>query len=313
MIVVTFTAHRGVAYPRSALASPELRILPYYFCRDDIFVYSVDESFIDVTPYLTLYKKTPRDIATFMLKEICKRLGLPATCGIGTNLYLAKIALDIMAKHAPDRIGELTEKTFKETLWHHRPLTDFWRIGPGTQRTLHNMGIFDMARVAACPFPKLRKKFGIDACILYDHAYGREPTTIAEIKAYKPKTKSVSNGQVLLRDYSYAEALTILKEMADQLALELVEREVITESVTMYIGYSMRPGIVIPASGGTARFPEPTSSSTNIARALVKLYHHTPEPFLRVFAIYELSIPCASSARSDKPATGYKDLLSHPV
>ena len=249
-----------------------------YFCKDDIFVYSIDESFIDVTPYLTLYKKTPRDIATFMLKEICKRLGLPATCGIGTNLYLAKIALDIMAKHAPDRIGELTEKTFKETLWHHRPLTDFWRIGPGTQRNLHNMGIFDMAGVAACPFPKLRKKFGIDACILYDHAYGREPTTIAEIKAYKPKTKSVSNGQVLLRDYSCAEALTILKEMADQLALELVEREVITESVTMYIGYSMRPGIVIPASGGTARFPEPTSSSTTIARALVKLYHQIVYP-----------------------------------
>ncbi len=244
-----------------------------YFCKDDIFVYSIDESFIDVTPYLVLYKKPPREIAIFMLKEIDKRLGLPASCGIGTNLYLAKIALDITAKHTPNRIGELTEQTFKETLWHHRPLTDFWRIGPGTQRTLHNMGIFDMAGVAACPFPKLRKKFGIDACILYDHAYGREPTTIAEIKAYKPKTKSVSNGQVLLRDYSFKEALTILREMADELALELVAREVITESVTMYIGYSMRPGVVIPASGGTIRFPEPTSSSSAITKALVALYH----------------------------------------
>ncbi len=246
-----------------------------YFCRDDIFVYSIDESFIDVTPYLKLYRKTPRSIAAFMLKEIDNRLGLPATCGIGTNLYLAKIALDLTAKHAPNGIGELTEETFKETLWHHRPLTDFWRIGPGTQRTLNNMGIFDMAGIAACPFPRLRKKFGIDACILYDHAYGREPTTIAKIKAYKPKTKSVSNGQVLLRDYSYTEALTILKEMADQLALELVEREVITESVTMYIGYSMRPSIVIPASGGTVRFPEPTSSSLAITKALVTLYHET--------------------------------------
>ncbi len=244
-----------------------------YFCKDDIFVYSIDESFIDVTPYLRLYKKKPREIASFMLKEIDKRLGLPASCGIGTNLYLAKIALDITAKHTTDRIGELTEQTFKELLWHPRPLTDFWRIGPGTQRSLHNMGIFDMAGVAACPFQKLRRKFGIDACILYDHAYGREPTTIAEIKAYKPKTKSVSNGQVLLRDYSFKEALTILREMADELALELVAREVITESVTMYIGYSMKTGMVIPASGGTIRFPEPTSSSRAITKALVALYH----------------------------------------
>ena len=249
-----------------------------YFCKDDIFVYSIDESFIDVTPYLVLYKKPPREIATFMLKEIDKRLGLPASCGIGTNLYLAKIALDITAKHAPDRIGELTEETFKNTLWHHRPLSDFWRIGPGTQRTLHNMGIFDMAGVAACPFPKLRKKFGIDACILYDHAYGREATTIAEIKAYKPKTKSVSNGQVLLRDYSYMEALTILREMSDELALELIARELVTDSFTMYVGYSMRPGMTIPSSGGTARLPEPTSSGMAIAKALVALYHKIVNP-----------------------------------
>ena len=186
-----------------------------YFSKEDIFVYSVDEAFIDLTGYRMIYKRTPRETAKFLLREIERRLGLPATCGIGTNLYLAKIALDIQAKHAPDRIGALDEQTFRQTLWHHQPLTDFWRIGPGIARRLQRLGLRDMGAIAHAPFRKLRQAFGIDACILYDHAWGREPTTLAEIRAYRPATHSVATSQILPRDYTFQEGRIALIEMAD--------------------------------------------------------------------------------------------------
>lgn len=181
-----------------------------YFCKNDIFVYSVDEAFIDITGYTAMYHKTPREMARFLLGEIERRLGLPATCGIGTNLYLAKIALDITAKHAPDRIGALDESSFRATLWDHTPLTDFWRIGHGIERRLLRMGLRTMGDIAHAPYKAIRKAFGIDGYLLYDHAWGREPTTIAEIHAYRPETQSVSEGQVLLRDYNYTEARIVL-------------------------------------------------------------------------------------------------------
>jgi len=246
-----------------------------YFSPDDIFVYSVDEAFIDVTGYLRLYRKTPREIAVFLLHQIEEELGLPATCGIGTNLYLAKIALDITAKHAPDRIGELTEKTFCKTMWRHRPITDFWRIKRGVQRRLHRLGIGDMYGVAHTPLPILQKAFGIDAVILQDHAWGREPTTIAEIKAYKPVSRSISVGQVLLRDYDYDGALLVVREMADQLAQELLWRHEITDTLNFYIGYSRHDGIAPAPAGGTVRLSEWTHSRTLVTDALVQAYRAT--------------------------------------
>ena len=246
-----------------------------YFSADDIFVYSVDEAFIDVTGYLTMYHTTPRKLAVFLLRSIENELGFPASCGIGTNLYLAKIALDITAKHAPDRIGELTESSFCETLWHHQPITDFWRIKKGTQRRLNRIGIVDMYGVAHCPLPILKKSFGIDAKILFEHAWGREPTTIADIKAYRPATHSVSVGQVLLKDYDYEGALLVVREMADQLAQELLRRHVLTKCLHFYIGYSHHEGISPPPAAGTLQLPEWTHSHTLVTDALVQAYQRT--------------------------------------
>lgn len=249
-----------------------------YFSKEDIFVYSVDEAFIDLTGYRMIYKRTARETAKFLLREIERRFGLPATCGIGTNLYLAKIALDIQAKHAPDRIGALDEQTFRQTLWHHQPLTDFWRIGPGIARRLQRLGLRDMSAIAHAPFRKLRQSFGIDACILYDHAWGREPTTLAEIRAYRPATHSVATSQILPRDYTFQEARIALIEMADQLALDLTARRVVTKSVTLGIGYSRQQDLPLPPSGGTARLPESTNASSRLTAALLDLYQADVSP-----------------------------------
>ena len=193
--------HYIMATPRMQLylnyAAEIYSIYLDYFCKDDIFVYSVDEAFIDIIGYTTIYHLSPKEMAKFLLGEIERRLGLPATCGIGTNLYLAKIALDITAKHAPDRIGMLDESAFRATLWNHTPLTDFWRIGHGIERRLLRMGLRTMGDIAHAPYKAIRKAVGIDGYLLYDHAWGREPTTIAEIHAYRPETQSVSEGQVL--------------------------------------------------------------------------------------------------------------------
>ena len=199
-----------------------------YFSKDDVYVYSIDECFIDITPYLNIYKKTPREMAEFLLKEISRKIGIRASCGIGTNLYLTKIALDITAKKADDFIGELNQETFKETLWNHQPLTDFWRIGPGTQRTLNNIGIYTMGQIAWASEEKLYEVFGIDAELLIDHAWGIEPVTIADIKEYQPKSNSISQGQVLAKDYSYKQAEIIVKEMMDLFSLQLVDKQLYT-------------------------------------------------------------------------------------
>lgn len=242
-----------------------------YLSKDDIFVYSIDEAFLDITSYIPLYGKSPKELAQFLLHQIWNRLYLPATCSIGTNLYLAKIALDIVAKHSPDYIGELSELTFKETLWHHRPLTDFWRIGKGTERRLHSLGIYDMAGVASSSYDKLKKVFGVDAAILYDHAWGREPTTITDIKNYRPKARSVSVNQVLLRDYSGDEALLIVVEMAEQLALELTRRRSVAQTFTLFIGFSMRVRTVPPVHA-SFRLYKATDSQKLITDHLVTLY-----------------------------------------
>lgn len=242
-----------------------------YFSSDDIHVYSIDEAFMDTTNYLKLYNKTPKQIGQMIMSDIYRTTGITASCGVGTNLYLAKIALDISAKHAPDHIGELTEQSFRDTLWNHLPLTDFWRIGKGTEKRLNDLGIRTMHDITEYNYDVLYNKFGIDAELLIDHAWGKETTTMNDIKNYHSKDHSLSKGQVLLRDYDYEEALLVVKEMADLLCLDMVDKKVVTESITMYIGYSHIHGI--PGSSGTAKYITATSSPMQILPELERLYY----------------------------------------
>ena len=255
-----------------------------YFSKDDIHVYSIDEAFMDVTGYLPLYGCTARELGERIRQDVLDEVGIPATCGIGPNLYLAKLALDITAKHSPDFFGELDADSFREQLWNHEPLTDFWRIGRGTARRLHELGIRTMGELALYPRPeRLYDEFGIDAEILIDHAWGYEPVTIADIKAYEPKSRSITNAQVLGCDYVYDDALLVAKEMADASALDLVAKRCTADSVTLLVRYgreTTRSGQYDPAdrrnytpdANGTARFPSPTNSRDAIVKAVVSLF-----------------------------------------
>lgn len=255
-----------------------------YIAKEDIHVYSIDEAFMDVTDYLTLYGMTARQLGRKLLDDIYTRLGIRATCGIGPNLYLTKVALDITAKHAKDFIGELTEETYRETLWNHRPLTDFWRVGKGTARRLENAGIYTMGDIARADEDFLYHLLGIDAELLIDHAWGREPVTIADIKAYRAQTSCLSSGQVLARPYSYEEGVLIVKEMADLLCLELVDKKLVTRSVTLHIGYDNRQG-ADPAHG-TIRLDDETSADLVIVPAVEKLYKQILNPALSIKRIH---------------------------
>ncbi len=241
-----------------------------YISPEDIHVYSIDESFIDVTPYLNKYRKTPKEMAEWFMGLIWDEVGIRATAGVGTNLYVTKIALDIISKHAPDFIGVLDEESYREKLWDHQPLTDFWRIGPGTARTLAQLGIYTMRQIAMFDEDTLYRKFGIDAELLIDHAWGRETTTMADIKSYTPDTKSLSQGQVLMRDYSFDEGRVVIREMAEQLALDLVEKSLLTESVTIYAGYSN--ALNVRHAGGTAKMPVPTNSASMLTSGVLEVY-----------------------------------------
>ena len=213
-----------------------------YFSPDDIHVYSVDEVFIDVTPYLALYGKTPRELAVGLINMVRRETGICATAGIGTNLFLAKVALDVTAKHTPDNIGELDEERYKCLIWPHRPITDIWGIGPGIARRLAELGAHDMGGVALLPEQVLYKEFGINAELLIDHAWGIEPCTMAEIHAYRPRAHSMGSGQVLMRDYGFEEARTVLREMVDNLALELVDKALVCGHVSLFVGYAHERG-----------------------------------------------------------------------
>ena len=213
-----------------------------YLSPDDIFVYSIDEAFMDVTGYLSRYRKNPREMAVFLMDRISSEIGVRATAGIGTNLYLAKIALDITAKHSPDFIGFLDEKSFVEKLWDHRPLTDFWRIGRGTEAKLNRYGIFTMRQIAHAPEDLLYKLFGIDAELMIDHAWGRESVTLSDIQAYRPKNNSVCSGQVLMRDYGFSEAMVVCKEMGVDVALQLEGKKKKCQCIMLGVGMAGRSG-----------------------------------------------------------------------
>lgn len=245
-----------------------------YFAKEDIHVYSIDEVFIDATNYLKMYNMTPVELAQTIIKDIFKTYGITATAGIGTNMYLAKIALDITAKHSSSNIGYLDEEKYKKELWHHKPLTDFWQIGNGIERRLNKMRIFDMYDIAHTEPKKLYKEFGVNAEYLIDHSCGKESCTIADIKAYKPKTNSISNSQILFEDYSFEKARLVLKEMVELGSLRLVESNLVTDTVQLYIGYSKD---VIKATGGTQKITICTNVYSELLKAFLSLYDRTTD------------------------------------
>lgn len=269
-----------IATPRMKLyidyAAKIYSIYLRYVAKEDIHVYSIDEVFLDVTGYLPLYCKTPREMAKLLMGVILEETGIRATCGIGTNLYLAKIALDITAKHARDFIGELTEDSYRETLWNHRPLTDFWRIGPGTAKRLEQLCIYTMGQVAHTSEALLYRHFGIDAELLIDHAWGREPVTIADIHAYHSKTNCLTSGQVLMRDYPAADGELIVKEMMDLLCLDMVDQNLVTASVTLQVGYGSKWGREF--TKGTVSVHRPTNSDTIWLPEISALYGRIVNP-----------------------------------
>ena len=251
-----------------------------YAAKEDIHVYSIDEAFFDVTDYLPLYQVNARQLAVLIMEDVYKRTGITATAGIGTNLYLAKIALDITAKHAEDHIGCLDEESFREKLWRHKPLTDFWRIGAGTVRRLNEMGISTMEGVAHANEEMLYRRFGIDAELLIDHAWGRETVTMPDIKNYRPETSSLSSGQVLPRDYSFEECRLVVKEMTDALCLALTEKGVLTESLTLDIGYSNE--LNAAHAHGTASLRTPSNTYRAMVAPVMELYERIVNPRLPI-------------------------------
>ncbi|MCI8557332.1 MAG: DNA repair protein [Lachnospiraceae bacterium] len=260
-----------------------------YIAKEDIHVYSIDEAFFDVTHYLSLYQLSARELAEKIMDDVFWTTGITATTGIGTNLYLAKIALDITAKHTRDHIGYLDEELYQKTLWNHRPLTDFWRIGSGTVRRLNSAGIQTMGDIAHADEDFLYRMFGVDAELLIDHAWGRESTTMEDIKAYKPQNSSLSSGQVLARDYSFEECRLIVKEMTDELCLTMAEKKVVTQSVSLMIGYSN--ALQLKHSTGTASMTVTTNAYSVIIPYVLALYERIAK---QDKPIRRLSVSCNS-------------------
>ena len=246
-----------VAPPRMALyieySTRIYNIYLKYIAPEDIHVYSIDEVFIDATNYLNTYNFSARELATEMILDVFKTIGITATAGIGTNLYLSKIAMDIQAKHIPAdnngiRIAELNEMSYRRSLWSHRPLTDFWRVGKGYARKLEEHGLFTMGDIARCSLGSsadchnedlLYKLFGINAELLIDHAWGWEPCTMADIKAYRPNTNSIGSGQVLHCAYTFDKAKLIVREMTDLMVLDLVDKRLVTDQLVLTVGYDI--------------------------------------------------------------------------
>ncbi|MDE6535848.1 MAG: DNA methylase [Muribaculaceae bacterium] len=281
-----------------------------YISKEDLYVYSVDEVFIDATPYLQLYGISAVELARKIVRDISRFTGITATAGVGTNMYLCKIAMDIMAKKMPPdengvRVAELNEMTYREQLWEHQPLTDFWRLGAGTARRLAQFGMFTMGDIARCSIdnePLLYRQFGVNAEFLIDHAWGYEPVTMAEVKAYRPATHSLSSGQVLTEAYSAAKARIVALEMIDSLSLKLIDHQLLTDQITLTISYDheniLNPeirarytgkikadhyGRPVPVhSHGTTNFRRPTSAGSELAGAIGELFDRIVNPLLLI-------------------------------
>ena len=255
-----------------------------YISREDIHVYSIDEYFIDITPYTNLYKKTPRQLAQLLLDAVLDATHIYATVGIGTNLFLAKIALDILAKHAPDFIGYLDENLFKEQIWHHQPITDIWQIGSGIANRLRKFGAFDLHGITQVPEHKLYKEFGVNAELLIDHAWGRESCTIADIHAYRPSKHSLSQSQILLRNYTADEARLPMREMVESLVLELLQIKAVTKCIHVHIGYAAED---VKSTGGSRTLAHYTDSFQELCPAVLALFdkYKRPHELIRRIAV----------------------------
>ena len=243
-----------------------------YLSAEDIHVYSIDECFIYLSPYLSLYRKTPKELTKMLMDEIFNRFGICATGGIGTNMFLAKIALDIQAKHKPDNIAFLDEEKFKEEMWHHTPITDFWNIGKGTARRLEKKMIYDLYGVAHCEPAVLYKEFGVNAEYLIDHAWGRESCTMKNLQNYHSKTHSISNSQILFEDYCYNDAMIVMLEMVEFLSLKLVESQCLCKSISLFIRYSK--DCRMPTGGGR-KLPQATDSYQILEGYFLELFKRT--------------------------------------
>ena len=312
------------ARPRMALYMEySARIYDVYLqfiAPEDIHVYSVDEVMIDASPYLKTYGMTPRQLAKKLVQEVYSKTGITATAGIGTNLYLCKVAMDIGAKHVDAdedgvRIAQLDEKSYREQLWNHRPLTDFWRVGRGTARKLEENGLYTMGDVARCSLGRpgefhneelLYRLFGVNAELLIDHAWGWEPCGIADVKAYKPKDSSLTSGQVLEGPYSFDKARVIAREMADLMSMGLVRKGLVADQMVLTVGYDIDNlrdperakryhgpletdyyGRTVPKSAhGSQNMGGFTSSTEEVVNAILSIYDRTVNPDLFVRRMY---------------------------
>lgn len=247
-------------------------ILLDYVAPEDIHVYSIDEYFIDVTPYSRLYKKTWRELALLFKQKVLEQTHIHATVGLGSNLFLAKVALDVLAKHAPQGIGVLNEDLFKEKIWYHQPITDIWQIGKGIASRLHKYGVVDLHGITTVPEHSWYKEFGVNAELLIDHAWGRETCTMKEIHAYRPAKHSLSRGQILLRNYSYEECFVPLREMVESLVLELIAEEALTKYISLGVRYADR---TVKGTGGSRQLSKYTCSLDVLSQAVLELYKDT--------------------------------------
>ena len=250
-----------------------------FFSHEDIHVYSVDECFIDITDYLRYYGKPPIEIARMIMEEVSLQTRIPSTAGIGTNLYLSKIAMDIIAKHNKERIGYLNEELYRKQLWDHLPLTDFWQIGPGTERRLANIGLYTLKDVAYADQYLLKKTFGINGELLYDHAWGREPVLMKHIHSYTSKGHSLSNGQVLPRAYSFEEGLLAIKEQCEVLCLDMSDKGLVTDLITMWISYEGKEHY---GNAGSVRLNIRTNIYSYILDYVEELYKRITHPDIPV-------------------------------
>ncbi|MBQ2868388.1 MAG: DNA methylase [Firmicutes bacterium] len=342
-----------IARPRMALyieySTRIYEVYLKYVASEDIHVYSIDEVFIDLTDYLETYKKDPEEIAREMIRDVLNTTGITATAGIGTNLYLAKVAMDIVAKKMkPDengvRIARLDELTYRKELWDHQPLTDFWRVGRGYERKLEEHGLYTMGDIARCSIGSpnevqneelLYRLFGVNAELLIDHAWGWEPCTMAQIKAYKPETNSVGAGQVLQEPYTWEKAKLVVREMTDQLTLDLVAKGLVTDQVVLTVGYDIENltdpqrrkkykgpvktdhyGRQVPKHAhGTANLNRKTSSTKLIVGAMMELYDRIVDPELlvrrvTVVAAHVVSETAATASQANQPVLEQLDLFT---
>ena len=260
-------------------ASEVYAIYLQYIDKSDIHVYSIDECFIDVTDYLKLYKIKAKDFAKMLMEEIHFKLGIPSSCGIGTNLYLAKIALDITAKKSPDRIGYLTEDLFLKTMWEHKPLSDFWGISSGTIERLKKYAIYDMKGIATCNPDVLYREFGINAELMIDHSWGKESCLMSDIKSYKTHSKSISNSQILAFNYDFKDALLVLTEMIQEGCYRLEREKLTTSHIYIGLGYGDE---LRSAVKGTARTTTETNLFSQIMPVAEKLMYQIADKSMPV-------------------------------